>query len=108
MTTTATAVDKQQKGQTTVQTPPAPKTERKPQRHRDNDRFKIFCGSANEKLADDICRVLEVPRVEHIRRDLEGLAKLLQRQVAAGDAVVPGQNSFDNCARARIKLPALR
>src|SRR5881227_3899342 len=64
MTTTAIAVEKQQqqKGQTNVQTPPAAKTERKPQRHRDNDRFKIFCGSANEKLADDICRVLEIPR----------------------------------------------
>src|SRR3954471_8293504 len=73
MTTTATAIDKQQKGQTTVQTPPAPKIERKPQRHRDNDRFKIFCGSANEKLADDICRFLEIPRGQaHSQRFSDG------------------------------------
>src|SRR4051795_13515249 len=73
MTTTATAIDKQQKGQTTVQTPPAPKIDRKPQRHRDNDRFKIFCGSANEKLADDICRFLEIPRGQaHSQRFSDG------------------------------------
>ena len=73
MTTTATAIDKQQKGQASVQTPPAQKTERKPQRHRDNDRFKIFCGSANEKLADDICRVLEIPRGQaHLQRFSDG------------------------------------
>src|SRR3954451_14004510 len=75
MTIIATAVEKQQqqKGQATVQTPPAPKIERKPQRHRDNDRFKIFCGSANEKLADDICRFLEIPRGQaHSQRFSDG------------------------------------
>src|SRR6184192_1237095 len=75
MTTIATAIEKQQqqKGQASVQTPPAPKTERKPQRHRDNDRFKIFCGSANEKLADDICRFLEIPRGQaHLQRFSDG------------------------------------
>src|SRR3954468_3760992 len=75
MTTTAIAIEKQQpqKGQTNVQTPPAQKTERKPQRHRDNDRFKIFCGSGNEKLADDICRFLEIPRGQaHLQRFSDG------------------------------------
>ena len=75
MTTIGTAVEKQQqqKGQATVQTPPAQKTERKPQRHRDNDRFKIFCGTANEKLADDICRFLEIPRGQaHLQRFSDG------------------------------------
>src|SRR5881275_1314163 len=75
MTTIATAIEKQQqqKGQASVQTPPAQKTERKPQRHRDNDRFKIFCGSANEKLADDICRFLEIPRGQaHLQRFSDG------------------------------------
>ena len=73
MTTTATAVDKQQqKGQTTVQAP-AQKTERKPQRHRDSDRFKIFCGSANEQLADDICKYLDLPRGQaHLQRFSDG------------------------------------
>ena len=72
MTTTAIAIEKQQqqKGQTNVQTPPAPKVERKPQRHRDNDRFKIFCGSANEKLADDICKFLEIPRGQADRKSV--------------------------------------
>src|SRR3954469_21044309 len=75
MTTTAIAVEKQQqqKGQTNVQTPPAQKTERKPQRHRDNDRFKIFCGSADERLADDICRFLEIPLGHaHLQRFSDG------------------------------------
>jgi len=75
MTTTATAIEKQpQKGQATnVQTPPAQKSDRKPQRQRDNDRFKIFCGSANEKLADDICGVLEIPRGQaHLQRFSDG------------------------------------
>src|SRR5438067_1410013 len=75
MTTIATAIEKQQqqKGQASVQTPPAAKTERKPQRHRDNDRFKIFCGTANEKLADDICRVLEIQRGQaHLQRFSDG------------------------------------
>jgi len=75
-TTTATAIEKQQqqKGQaTTVQTPPAQKTERKPQRHRDNDRFKIFCGSANEQLANDICKDLEIPLGQaHLQRFSDG------------------------------------
>src|SRR5579884_3068461 len=74
-TTAAIAVEKQQqqKGQANVQTPPTPKVERKPQRHRDNDRFKIFCGSANEKLADDICKFLEIPRGQtHLQRFSDG------------------------------------
>jgi ribose-phosphate pyrophosphokinase len=76
MTTTATAIEKppQQKGQsTTTQTPPAQKSERKPQRHRDNDRFKIFCGTANEQLTEDICRVLDMSRGQaHLQRFSDG------------------------------------
>jgi len=74
MTSTAIAIEKQQqKGQAITQTPPAQKTERKPQRHRDNDRFKIFCGTANEKLADDICKFLEIPRGQaHLQRFSDG------------------------------------
>jgi ribose-phosphate pyrophosphokinase len=75
MTTTATAIEKPpQKGQSTAtQTPPAQKSERKPQRHRDNDRFKIFCGTANEQLTEDICRVLEMTRGQaHLQRFSDG------------------------------------
>ena len=31
------------------------KAERKPQRARVDDKFKIFCGTANEALADEVC-----------------------------------------------------
>jgi ribose-phosphate pyrophosphokinase len=75
MTTTATAIEKSaQKGQSaTQQTPPAAKEQRKPQRHRDNDRFKIFCGSANEPLAEDICKFLDMPRGQaHLQRFSDG------------------------------------
>jgi len=74
-TTAATAIEKlAQKGQSaTQQTPPAPKDQRKPQRHRDNDRFKIFCGSANEPLAEDICKFLDMPRGQaHLQRFSDG------------------------------------
>src|SRR5438132_7249140 len=39
-----------------------PKGERKPQRQRRDDKFKIFSGTANEPLADEICSFLEIPR----------------------------------------------
>jgi ribose-phosphate pyrophosphokinase len=38
------------------------KPERKPQRARRDDKFKIFSGTANEPLADEICAFLEIPR----------------------------------------------
>lgn len=38
------------------------KGERKPQRARTDDRFKIFSGSANEPLADEICQFLGMER----------------------------------------------
>ena len=41
--------------------PPAqPKSERKPHRARTDDKLKIFCGSANPELAEEICRFLEI------------------------------------------------
>ena len=38
------------------------KPERKPQRIRRDDKFKIFSGTANEPLADEICAFLDIPR----------------------------------------------
>jgi ribose-phosphate pyrophosphokinase len=38
------------------------KPERKPQRVRCDDKFKIFSGTANEALADEICAFLDIPR----------------------------------------------
>jgi ribose-phosphate pyrophosphokinase len=39
-----------------------PKSERKPQRARHDDKFKIFSGTANEPLADEICAFLGMER----------------------------------------------
>jgi len=50
-----------------------PKGERKPQRARVDDRFKIFSGTANEPLADEICSFLGMQRGQsHITRFSDG------------------------------------
>jgi len=56
MATTATAKpeSKQQKA--------SPRTEPKVQRGRLDDKFKIFCGTANEPLTDEICAFLQMER----------------------------------------------
>ena len=38
------------------------KAERKPQRARVDDRFKVFCGTANEALCDEVCHFLGLTR----------------------------------------------
>src|SRR3954453_10035117 len=38
------------------------KPERKPQRARVDDKFKIFCGTANEPLCDEVCAFLGMTR----------------------------------------------
>ena len=58
MATTATATDKSEKKQQQMQ----PKSEHKPQRGRHDDKFKIFCGTANEALTDEICAFLGMER----------------------------------------------
>jgi ribose-phosphate pyrophosphokinase len=58
MATTATATDKSEKKQQQMQ----PKGEHKPQRGRHDDKFKIFCGTANEALTDEICAFLGMER----------------------------------------------
>jgi ribose-phosphate pyrophosphokinase len=40
----------------------APKSEPKVQRGRHDDKFKIFCGTANEALTEEICGFLGIPR----------------------------------------------
>src|SRR5438874_7788993 len=54
--TTGTA-EKKQQGDGTQEKP-----DRRPQRGRSDDKFKIFSGTANEPLADEICAFLEIPR----------------------------------------------
>ncbi len=41
---------------------PDPKGERKPQRARGDEKLKIFCGTANVALADEVCAFLGMPR----------------------------------------------
>ena len=54
MATLATASDKKMGGEE--------KPERKPQRGRVDDKFKIFSGTANEALADEVCAFLGMSR----------------------------------------------
>jgi len=56
MATIATATEK--KGEMV----PEDKAERKPQRARVDEKFKIFCGTANEPLADEVCAFLGLAR----------------------------------------------
>ena len=56
MATIATATEKAEKKQEMQ-----PK-EQKPQRGRADDKFKIFCGTANEALTDEICHFLGMER----------------------------------------------
>src|SRR5438876_5235321 len=47
--------------------------QRKPQRQRRDDKFKIFSGTANEALADEICNFLGMPRAQaHMTRFSDG------------------------------------
>jgi ribose-phosphate pyrophosphokinase len=56
MATLATATEKK------AQVSADEKPERKPQRARHDDKFKIFSGSANEALADEVCAFLGITR----------------------------------------------
>ena len=50
-----------------------PKVERKPQRARVDDKFKIFCGTANPQLADEVCAFLGLVRGQaHVTRFSDG------------------------------------
>jgi ribose-phosphate pyrophosphokinase len=57
MATTVTATEKMDKQQKA-----APKSDPKMQRSRQDEKFKIFCGTANEALTDEICAFLGLPR----------------------------------------------
>ena len=57
-TTAATATDKSEKRNHHSD----PKSDHRPQRARLDDKFKIFCGTANEALTDEICTFLGLER----------------------------------------------
>jgi ribose-phosphate pyrophosphokinase len=66
------------------------KTERKPQRARVDDKFKIFCGTANEALADEVCHFLGLTRGQaHITRFRDGECYVqIQENVRGADVFV--------------------
>ncbi len=66
------------------------KPERKPQRARVDDRFKIFCGTANEALCDEICAFLGLTRgLAVVTRFKDGEAYVqIQENVRGADVFV--------------------
>jgi ribose-phosphate pyrophosphokinase len=66
------------------------KPERKPQRARVDDKFKIFSGTANERLADDVCEFLGLPRNQaQVTRFKDGEAYVqIQENVRGADVFV--------------------
>jgi len=66
------------------------KTERKPQRARVDDRFKVFCGTANEALCDEVCQFLGLTRGQAlVTRFKDGEAYVqIQENVRGADVFV--------------------
>src|ERR1051326_5549222 len=62
MATLAPAADKSGKKTQSQPQMQQPKGEHKTQRGRTDDKFKIFCGTANEALTDEICAFLGMER----------------------------------------------
>jgi ribose-phosphate pyrophosphokinase len=84
MATLATATEKK------IQAGPDEKSERKPQRARVDDKFKIFSGTANERLADDVCEFLGLTRNQAlVTRFKDGEAYVqIQENVRGADVFV--------------------
>ena len=66
------------------------KSERKPQRGRPDDKFKIFCGTANEPLANEVCAFLGMSRGQAlVTRFKDGEAYIqIQENVRGADVFV--------------------
>ncbi len=61
------------------------KTERKPQRARVDDRFKVFCGTANEALCDEVCSFLGLTRGQaQVSRFKDAKCMCRSRRTCAG------------------------
>ncbi|MBS1851809.1 MAG: ribose-phosphate pyrophosphokinase [Acidobacteria bacterium] len=87
MATLATATEKSEKK---APMSPDEKTEKKPQRARVDDKFKIFCGTANEALTDEICAFLGMTRGQaFVTRFKDGEAYVqIQENVRGADVFV--------------------
>src|SRR6202142_1626653 len=83
-TTLATATDKK------AQMSAEEKSERKAQRARVDDRFKIFCGTANEALCEEVCAFLGMLRGQAtVTRFADGEAYIqIQENVRGADVFV--------------------
>src|ERR1700738_3000087 len=84
MATLATATEKK------AQMSADEKPERKPQRGRVDDKFKIFCGTANELLCDEVCAFLGLTRGQaQVTRFSDGEAYVqIQENVRGADVFV--------------------
>src|SRR5271157_1292794 len=84
MATVATVTEKK------TQTVAEEKSERKPQRSRGDDKFKIFSGTANEPLADEVCAFLGLVRGQAlVTRFADGEAYVqIQENVRGADVFV--------------------
>ena len=82
MATLATATEKKMS--------PDEKHDRKPHRARVDDKFKVFCGTANQPLADEVCAFLGMTRGQaFLRRFADGEAYVqIQENVRGADVFV--------------------
>jgi ribose-phosphate pyrophosphokinase len=82
MATLATATEKKMN--------PDEKHERKPHRARVDDKFKVFCGTANQPLADEVCAFLGMTRGQAlVTRFADGEAYVqIQENVRGADVFV--------------------
>src|SRR5436305_12794105 len=88
-TGTAEKMDKKQQGDGQQAKP-----ERRPQRGRRDDKFKIFSGTANEPLADEICSFLEIRRGQpQLARFKDGEIYLQSLENVRGAAVFVVQHT---------------
>jgi len=85
MATATTTAEKMEKKPT-----PDEKPERKLQRGRPDDKFKIFSGTANEALADEVCQFLGMPRGQaQVTRFADGECYVqIQENVRGADVFV--------------------
>src|ERR1022692_447809 len=85
MATLVTPTEKAEKTEKTVPPTPEEKPDRK-QRARVDEKFKIFSGTANEPLADEVCQFLGMQR---------GQAQVIR--FADGEAYVQIQENVRGC-----------
>src|SRR5271155_229919 len=89
MATLVTPAEKAEKTEKSVPPMPDEKSDRK-QRARVDEKFKIFSGTANEPLADEVCQFLGMQRGQaQVTRFADGEAYVqVQENVRGGDVFI--------------------